>query len=472
MTTSASETVDRLRPGVVAVPVGVIAVALGACVAIAPVEAALALLVAFALLALAAAPVETLPALALCCFVLLPVNDLPVPSFLRGASLGVVVMVVWLMRREAPRQPLPVATRISGYLLICYLLATTAFTIEIARSIVWTMAFGASVLLPIFVGGFTDREARRVIRTMIVLAAGLSCFAAIEYLLHRNPIFGTLYTEGPFPVIQHWKTYRVTTTLGHPLYNAMVFAAATAAAFATYLQTRRVAYLAAFIVTLMGLFLTGSRGALFLTPAAIVVVVIFQLRKGDKPLRGLGRIVLIIAIGIGVAGVLYAQTVGARASTGEARSSTEARYRDVGVSLSTASHTHFLGSGPGTSNSAKDEGAESVNASSLVIENSYLQLLVSIGIPGLLLVLVLFASIMREGVRRSQLPATAAFVSVALVISTFNFAEGDRPGLILLGLLAGSCLAMAPSSPAERANLSARVTCQHSPPIERGWRAT
>ncbi len=431
---------DRWWPASVLVAVG--SVAVGAGVAIAPGETAVVLVTLFGLIGLFIVPVDTLPLVALCCFTLFPVNDLPLPSFFRGASLGVVIFAVWLLRRKQTRQPLPMTTRLSGYLLVCYLLATTAFTISAARSLVWTFAFGASVLLPIFVGGFTDLEARRVIKGLIVLSVGLSCFAIIEYLLHTNPIFGTLYTEGPFPVIQHWKTYRVTTTLGHPLYNAMFFAAAAAAAFAVYLETRRTAYLGAFVLTLIGLFLTGSRGALYLTPAVAVLIVIFQLRAGDKPLRSLGRIALLIAVGVGIAGVLYTQTVGVRASSGEAQSSTNARYRDIGVSLSTASHTHFLGSGPGTSNSAKDEGTESVNTSSLVIENSYLQLLVSIGIPGLLLVIILLGSVIREGIRRSRLPAVAALISMVFVMSTFNFAEGDRPGLILLGLLAGCCLAV------------------------------
>jgi hypothetical protein len=419
-----------------------VSIVLGAGIATAPVETAIIFVTLCAIVALITLPVDTLPLLALCCFVLLPVNDLPMPSFFRGASLGVVVLIVWLWRRKQPKQSLPRSTLISASLLVCYLLATTAFTIEIARSLVWTSAFIASVLLPVFAGGFTDLEARRLIKGLIALGVGLSCFAIVEYLLHHNPIFGTLYTKGPFPVIEHWKTYRVTTTLGHPLYNAMFFAAAAAAAFPTYLDTRRTAYLGAFILTLIGLFLTGSRGALYLTPAVIVFVVIFQLRDRDKPVRSLGRIALLVAVGIAIAGALYAQTVGVRASSGEARSSTEARYRDIGVSLSTASHTHYLGSGPGTSNSAKDEGTESVNTSSLVIENSYLQILVSIGIPGLLLIIVFFGSIIREGVKRFQLPAVAALTSVVLVMSTFNFAEGDRPGLVLLGLLAGCCLAV------------------------------
>lgn len=436
--------------------VATVCVLIGAGVAVAPVQTVIVLGVISALIAIFTLPVDTLPLLALCCFALIPVNDLPLPSAFRGASLGVAVFAVWLLRRsQRPQRPFARATRLSGYLLVCYLLFTTAFTISLARSAVWTFAFIASVLVPVFVGGFTDREANRVIKGLIVLAAGLSCFAIVEYMLHSNPILGHLYTEAPFPVIEHWKTYRVTTTLGHPLYNAMFFAAAAAAAFAVYFETRRTGYLGAFILILIGLFLTGSRGALYLTPAVIVFIIIFQIKAKGLAVGNFGRLALLVGVGLSIAGFLYTQTVGARASTGEAQSSTSARYRDVGVSLSAAGRSHFLGSGPGTSNSAKNESAESVSTNSLVIENSYLQLLVSIGIPGLLLVIVLFGSVVREGVRRSRLPAAGAFLSAVLVISTFNFAEGDRPGLILLGLLAGCCLARpASASPLTKASSS------------------
>src|ERR1700722_4443274 len=428
-------------------------VLIGAGLSMAAAPTVVAVVLALLCVALFLLPAETLPLLALCCFALLPVNDLPLPSFTRAVSPGVVIFAVWLIRRGRGRNSIPVLTRRSASLLACYLLITTALTISLARSLVWSFAFVASVLLPILAGGFDDREARLIVKGLIVLATGLSFFAIVEYGLHSNPLFGHLYASAPFPVLQHWKTYRVTTTLGHPLNNALFFSAAATAAFAIYLETRHNKYLFAFVAALIGLFLTGSRGALYLTPVAIALVVIFHVKSLGLKSRSLGRLVLLLGVGGCISVALYAQTVGARASTGEAQSSTNVRFQDVPVSLSTAGHYHYIGSGPGTSNSAKNKSVRSVEASSLVIENSYLQLLVSIGIPGLVLVIVLFGSLIREGIRRQRLPAVGALVSMILVMSTFNFIEGVRPGLILLGLLAGACLARsddASVSPAKR----------------------
>jgi O-antigen ligase len=398
-------------------------------------------LVVFVVATLLFAPVAYLPLLALSTFCLVPVNDLPLPGVFRAASFGVVVLGVWLLRRGArPRARMSDLTRYSAYLLVLCLLVTSIFTISLSRSVVWSIAFIASVLLPALAGGFTDKESRLIITGLITLATGLSCFAIVEYAIRENPLLGHLYSEAPYPLVQHWSTYRVTTTLGHPLNNALVFAAAAVAAFAAYLETKRARLLVAFALTLVGLFLTGSRGALYLTPVVIVVVMVVYLRSHRLRLHGFGRIVLLVAASAGIGGTLYTQTVGARAETGEARSSTNVRYEDVRVGIARAAHLDFLGSGPGTSNSARAENAESISDSNLVIENSYIQLLVSIGIPGVLLVIVFFGALVREGIRRQRLPAVGAFLSTALVIATYNFIEGVRPGLILLGLLGGACL--------------------------------
>jgi polysaccharide biosynthesis protein PslJ len=421
-----------------------ICVSVGASTVHAPIPTVAALLVVFAVVLLSALPVEMLPALAIWCFGLFPVNDLPLPSFMRAASPGVAILFIWLIRRKrilGPTKTLSRSTRVSGYLMLCWLLIMTALTISLARSLVWSFAFATSVLLPILAGGFNRNEARLIIKGLIVLATGLSIFAIGEYLLRQNPLFGHLYTESPFPLVQHWSTYRVTTTLGHPLNNAVFFAAAAAAAFAVYLESRQFSYLVAFMFTLVALFLTGSRGALYLTPAVIVVVVLMQVKAGNLPMRRLGRLSLLAGIALGIAGVLYSQTVGVRASSGEARSSTSARYQDLGVGWRAAGAHNFIGSGPGTSNSAKNENQQSTSEGALVIENSYLQLLVSVGIPGLALIFLLFGSLVRDGVRNRAFPATGALLAVILVISTFNFAEGVRPGLIIIGLLGGSCLA-------------------------------
>jgi polysaccharide biosynthesis protein PslJ len=429
-------------PLTAALAVTPIALLLGVAAASSPLITIGAFLAVCGGLVLFAVPVELLPAIAIWVFCLLPVNDLPVPELFRAASPGVVILVIWLVRRgRRPPAQTPPSTRVLAALVVVCLLATTVVTISVSRSLVWTFAFVASVLLPIFARGFSAREGRLLIANFIGLSAVLSCFAVVEYAIRDNPLLGHLYERSPYPLIQHWSTYRVTTTLGHPLNNALVFSAAAVAAFAAYLETRHLRMLGAFVLTLIGLFLTGSRGALYLTPVALLLVVVAYAYMHSWRLQGLGRLLLLLGIAGAIAVGLYAQTIGARASTGEALSSSNVRNEDVRVGLARARKLDYLGSGPGTSNSARNEGAELIGDSSIVIENSYIQLLISIGLPGLLLIVALFSSIVRDGIRNHALPAVGAFFASVLVIATFNFAEGVRPGLILLGLLAGACLA-------------------------------
>jgi polysaccharide biosynthesis protein PslJ len=421
-------------------------VALGAGAALFPLPVALFAIVCFGLALLFLLPIETLPALTMLGLALVPINDLPLPTATRVASPAVVILLVWLLRRELGgtarvSAQLPGAVRWTALALVGWLAITTIATISISRSLVWDLCFGLSILLPLALG-LSRREARMAIDALVFVGIGLAVFAVLEYLMHRNPLLAHLYAQAPFPIEQRWSTYRVTTLLGHPLNNALFFAAAAAAGFARYLETRRTIYAAGFLLALVALLLTGSRGALYLTPVALVAVVAVEVRTGALTMQRLGRLALIAGLSLAALFALYSQTVGLRADSTEAHASTGVRYRALDESLHVAADHSYLGTGPGTSNSAKEEDILNPGDVDIAIENSYLQLLVSIGIPGVALVVALLAAVIWAGVKRRNVAAAGALASMALVIGTYNFIEGVRPDLLFLGLLGACCLAL------------------------------
>jgi O-antigen ligase len=423
-------------------------VVLGAGAALFPLPAVLLALACFALALLFLLPVETLPAVTMLAMALVPVNDLPLPTAARVASPAVLVLAVWFVRREMGGTgrvsgTVPGSVRWVGLALVGWLAITTLATISASRSAVWDLCFAVSVLLPLALG-LTRREARIAIDALIYVGLGLAVFAVVEYLLHRNPIFAHLYQEAPFPIEQRWSTYRVTTFLGHPLNNALFFSAAAAAGFARYLESRRTLYLAGFLLALIALLLTGSRGALYLTPVALIAVVAVEVRAGALTMQRLGRLALIAGLALAALFALYSQTVGLRADSTEAHASTDVRYRALDESLHIAGDNDYLGTGPGTSNSAKEEDILNPGDVDIAIENSYLQLLVSIGLPGVVLVIALFGAVIGTGFRLRNIAAAGALTSMALAIGTYNFIEGVRPDLLFLGLLGACCLARSP----------------------------
>jgi hypothetical protein len=418
---------------------------LGAAVALFPLPVALAALACFGLALLLVLPVETLPALTMLWLALVPVNDLPLPTAARVASPGLAILAIWFLRREVggsgrAATSVPSSIQWTGLALLGWLAITTIATISFSRSVVWDLCFGLSILAPLWLR-LNRREARLAIDALVWVGIGLAVFAVLEYLLHRNPVLGHLYREAPFPIEQRWSTYRVTTLLGHPLNNALFFAAVAAAGFARYLETRRTVYVAGFLLALVALLLTGSRGALYLTPVVLVLVVAFEVRAGALTMQRLGRLALIAGLALAALFALYSQTVGLRADSTEAQASTDVRYRALDESLHIAGDNDYLGTGPGTSNSAKEEDILNPGDVDIAIENSYLQLLVSIGIPGVALVVALLAGVVWAGFRRRNIAAAGALAAMALVIGTYNFIEGVRPDLLFLGLLGACCLA-------------------------------
>jgi polysaccharide biosynthesis protein PslJ len=419
--------------------------ALGLGAALFPLPVAAAALVCFGLALLFVLPIESLPALTMLWLALVPVNDLPLPSAARVASPAVAILAVWFLRREVgglgrAETRLPSGIKWTSLALVGWLAITTIATISASRSLVWDLCFGVSILAPLGLR-LNRREARLAIDALVYVGIALAAFAVVEYLLHRNPLLGHLYREAPFPIEQRWSTYRVTTLLGHPLNNALFFSAAAAAGFARYLETRRALYAGGFLLALVALLLTGSRGALYLTPVVLVLVVGLEVRAGALTMRRLGRLALIAGLALAALFALYSQTVGLRADSTEAHASTDVRYRALDESLHIAGDNDYLGTGPGTSNSAKEEDILNPGDVDIAIENSYLQLLVSIGIPGVALVLALLGAVVWAGYRRGNIAAAGALAAMALVIGTYNFIEGVRPDLLFLGLLGACCLA-------------------------------
>jgi O-antigen ligase len=112
-----------------------------------------------------------------------------------------------------------------------------------------------------------------------------------------------------------------------------------------------------------------------------------------------------------------------------------------------------LGTGPGTSSLAAAE-----LGFSLPIENSLLQILVSLGVPGLLLFGLLIGLALRASLRNpGGLAAASALVAYVVSVSGYNAIDDRRSAHVILGLLLVIALNARSSAGSERvADLSSR----------------
>ncbi|MDJ0338178.1 O-antigen ligase family protein [Cryobacterium sp. PH31-O1] len=382
-------------------------------------------------------PAHILPAVALVTFALIPARVLPQDGPIGALPLTTMIIVIWAVRRLLPAKadagtvtppaPFRSATRYFALLFLAWTLFTLVRTTDLQASLGWMISFSAAVLLPLCIGTST-REAYWIRRTWLLLGAWLGAYAVLEGVLRFNPVWGTLFSLLGLTDHQHWSVYRADASFGHPLFAALFFAVACALAIGVWLRENSKPALVASVFSGLGLVATVSRGAILSAAIAIgFAYAVSLVLRGEK--RWGKFVLLAVLMVIAVIGLFQFDAFTARNNSVEAELSSQARDLGVWVSLQAANFTGWIGSGPGTS------GITGRLFNEVTIENSLLQLLISIGLPGVALFLLMIGSAIAHALSRRAVGAAAALVAYTVCIAGFNAIDALRPMHLLLGCL-------------------------------------
>lgn len=406
-----------------------------------------------ALSALFLVPVHFLPATALAVFALVPPRVLPQDGLFGALPLTTIILVVWAGRRlvlghgsEATGERMSRSSaalrlraratehtpfRTSAITFGAGFLLWSVFSLvrssDTGTSTGWLISFTAGALVPLVVPNLR-REARALERTWLVLGLCLGAYATVEAAIRFNPVWGTLYSVLGLSDSQVWAVYRANASFGHPLFAALFFAVACSIAVGSWLTTRSRWTLAAAVFSGLGLVSTVSRGAMLALAVSLGVAYILALaiRGVKRWSRFVGAAVLAV---VGVIGVFQFDAFTARNDSAEAQLSSGARDLGLWVTLRATELTGGLGSGPGTS------GITGRLFDDVVIENSLLQLIISVGFPGLVLFVGLLTSLFLHALSRRAVGIAAGILAYAITISAFNAIDALRPMHLLLGCL-------------------------------------
>lgn len=396
--------------------------------------------VIFALIMLFAAffvPIGWLPSLALVLYLFVPRTILALNDLTATFTPSFVVVLIWLIRirnRRSLDEAQKGVRATSGLTVLIAVLATWMVIVLTAhgfhgRASVWLIDFAVLFLLPLLIP-ISARTLDRLQRTFLWSALIMAVLCVIEFLLTQN-LFSTLYAAAGVPELHRWSVYRSFGTLGHPLYAGMFFAVAFGIALGRRFQGASGKNLFFALVSLGGLLTTVSRssvGAAAVAGGLIIIVALFQsntrISTGGKLFFGL------LVLGA-TAGIIQAPVFQDRLGSSEVVGSTLARNSIWSIAFDAAAATNWLGSGPGTSIIA----VTPYNSSGMPVENGYLQLLISIGIPGLLLFAALLAYGLINAVRTRSYAALGGLAAYVFAIGFFNILEGSRTSLIFGGLI-------------------------------------
>lgn len=388
-------------------------------------------------------PVHTLPTIALAILALFPTRLIPNDGPFNALPPLAIVMGIWVFRRvvlgqrpagddgelvDLHRMGPRFAVYATGLLLAAWLLISTFLEGGGETSVGWTMSFVASVLLPLLVID-ARVEARLLARAFLVLGAVVGVYLLIEMVLGGSPLYGGLATiAGGVEREFAFSVYRAHAAFSHPLFAAAFLTVPAALGIGMWLTSGRWWPLIAGALAAAGIVATVSRGSILALGVAVgFALLISPVFIGWQNVTRWLQLLGLTALG-GIA-VLNFGPLAERADSIESQLSAGVRERAIGVAVEAAEHSGWIGTGPGTS------GVTGRLFDTIIIENSLLQLLISVGIPGVLLFLAFLAALMWQAWTQLNLGVVLAIIAYLVSISGFNSLDAVRSMHVVIGFL-------------------------------------
>jgi hypothetical protein len=383
-------------------------------------------------------PNVALPSISLWLLVLVPFGYISITAGVgRYLSLAVVAVGIWLLRIVLAEDRDFFRFALRGWLVIApvlLMLLVSTMCSEYGRTsvmITWSAVFVICVVAPALVGQVaTDDVWPKVQVTFACVGMFLGVLALSEYLLQFNPWRYFLSSD---VASKTWSVFRARTSLGHPLTTSMVASVALAVCLFPGVSRSRWLFRAGAVGALVALVLSVSRGGVVAVAAAAVVGLLSSQPKdqGSEPgkigsRRGWTFLLVAAVTAMAVLSPLLSQ----RRVSGEGLVSVSMRSQIFSNSWLLVMERPVTGFGPGISSLIYEQ-----RYGEFSIENSALQLMVSIGIPAFLLVSVGLTIVVRTAMRRSRAGVAAGLVAFLVSVAGYNALDSNPALLAVLAPL-------------------------------------
>lgn len=419
-----------------AVVVLVLATIAGVGVAMRPTEAVAFALGCAGILVLSEVRARWCLVAAIVVLLVVPAQSLPVPGIVARAPLAAIPFAVWVLRGpRASAVNLPLLA--SSLAFLAWILLSLAFSPDRSGlSFYWVIGVGLTLCLPWIRQADLRADIPLLTGLLIGGTAVVAVYAVVESVVFQsNPVYGWLYSRGPWPISQHWSEYRVTSSLGHPLVNGSIFASVAVLALGRLVDRPTLLHLLSVAALAAGVAVTLSRSAAISFVAGAIVLLLFTRGR-----QRLGR-KLVVAIAIIVVGAAFSGALLSRAGTDEARASVEVRSSLVSQTMAVVDHTGPFGAGPGQTDGLRQRAG--LPGAPLPLESAYAQAAGDLGLIGLGLFAILLIGAVICGLRFPEgVPAGAALVSLLVSVAGYR-AWASALGLFTLAGLYMCCIVAA-----------------------------
>jgi hypothetical protein len=396
-------------------------------------------------------PRNALPAIILWLVVLIPGPFLPIPPIFGSFfTPAVVVTIIWFTRLAFAQRTTPLTqVHVRGWIILLPFLALLAASALVSSrpdvTAAWVSVFLICAVVPVVLGQICEDDIWPTVRrTLAAIGLFLGILAAIEFLFGFNP-WSPFYR---YELVTR-SVFRVRTTLGHPLTTSSVATVALAACvFPGHNRTRQWAYwicaIGASVALILCVSRTGVMAVGFIALIGVLTTVVPTANDRSAKSRGRsaksrGRIgsALFILVFFGAVG--FSPLLSSRNASTDGIGSSYYRLENLRNTMALLAQHPIRGFGPGTSHFVYWDNFRGP------LENSALQLMLSLGIPALILLAMGVFALIAIALRRGR-PGVAAGIA-AFAVSLIGFNAVDN-GPALLAVLAPLIVcAVKPGSP-------------------------
>lgn len=338
------------------------------------------------------------------------------PLIMLGLVLAVKSFLSVSMKKEVGDFRITSIDKIYFLFLISVSISTLS-AISVLGSLNW-------IFYSVVIGYFVYRailclqpqEVQSLMKFVVAISLLAALYGMGEYAARYSLIYGTSIQD------------RLTSLLGHPLVNGLIFASILPISLILFYETREKRYIASSLILLLAVLLTFSRGSwLSLLIGMTVMFLLMRLKFRIIILYSL----LAMSLVIGLIPDLR-QAILNRFYQRESAydSSFNIRLQGIPVAFSIIKDKPFFGGGPFNASRIKEVYTGDVNLKGTSFENGYLGLWVDLGFVGMGILVLLFMDIGKNvllSLRKANRLRTykiAALTSILIVLfntATFNF---------------------------------------------------
>jgi len=339
------------------------------------------------------------------------------PLIILGAILCVSIFKQLILEKRVNNFNLTIIDKLY-FLFILFALVSTFSAISVLGSLNWIFySITTGYVVYKAITSLEHAAIYRILRFLVLIGFICALYGVLENIIaQRSLIFDKSYGG------------RLSSFLGHPLLNGIIFSSILPISLALYFKSREKKFILSSTVIFMAIILTFSRGSWF---ALLCGLVLMGILSPVKIRVKLFLIFLISAIAIALIPPL-SQPIKSRLTQDEKAmySSFNVRIKSIPIALKIIKDKPFFGGGPFNAAKHKDEYGTNLTLRKTTFENSYLSFLVDLGFLGFGVLLLIYLAVLKKSFlnlrvddefRICRIAVFSAFIILAINMATFNF---------------------------------------------------